>query len=247
MAESRIEWTRFTWNPWYGCTKVSPACDHCYAERWGRRTGLMTKWGGPRRLASEATRDAPYKWNQLAADGQRFRVFTLSLGDFFDNRINAAWRADAWDVIRHCQNLDWLILTKRPQNIFKMLPPDWGGKGYPHVWLGATTENRLEATRRIRYLLRVPAPIHWVSAEPLLESLDLRNNLAPAGQLGINWVVGGGESGGKERQTDPDWFRDLRDQCQATGAAYFMKQMTKKAAIPLDLLVRQYPQMKGET
>ena len=240
MAESRIEWTRFTWNPWYGCTKVSPACDRCYAATWGRRTGLMPTWGGPRRLASIATRDAPYTWDRRA-DGMRPRVFTLSLGDFFDNQVNPAWRADAWEVIRNCQNLDWLILTKRPQNIFKMLPPDWGGQGYPHVWLGVTAENRTEAARRIHYSLRVPAAIHWVSAEPLLESLDLRDSLAPAGQRGINWVVGGGETGGKERYSEPDWFRDLRDQCHEKGATYFMKQMTKKADIPHDLLVREYP------
>jgi len=179
------------------------------------------------------------KWNQLA-QGLRPRVFTLSLGDFFDNQAEPEWRADAWAIIRECRNLDWLILTKRPQNIRKMLPPDWGD-GYPQVWLGTTTENCKEASRRIRHLLAIPAKVHWLSAEPLLEPLELRCHLAPSGQHGINWVVGGGETGGNERYSNPDWFRDLRDQCRTTGAAYFMKQMTKKAEIPPDLLIREYP------
>jgi protein gp37 len=167
-------------------------------------------------------------------------VFALSLGDFFDNQADPEWRHDSWQVIRDCAKLDWLILTKRPQNIRKMLPPDWGD-GYPHVWLGATTENQTEADRRIEHLLKVPAKIHWVSAEPLIECTDLRHSLAPPGRHGINWVVAGGETGGHERFSDPDWFRDLRDQCRRTGATFFMKQMTKKAPIPRDLRVREYP------
>ena len=176
-----IEWCDHTYNPWMGCTKVSPACDHCYAEaqedaRYGR-----VEWGGPRRRTSEATRRAPYRWDrEAAAAGERRRVFCMSLGDFWDNQVPDEWRTEALNVIRQCRNLDWLILTKRPQNILKMLPPDWGPLGWSHVWLGATVENMVEARRRIPILLRVPARVHWLSVAPLLEPLDLRPGLGAA-------------------------------------------------------------------
>ena len=200
-----IEWCDHTYNPWMGCTKVSPACDHCYAEaqedaRYGR-----VEWGGPRRRTSEATRRAPYRWDrEAAAAGERRRVFCMSLGDFWDNQVPDEWRTEALTMIRQCRNLDWLILTKRPQNILKMLPPDWGPHGWPHVWLGATVENMTEARRRIPVLLRVPARVHWLSVAPLLEPLDLRPWLG----RGIDWIVVGGETGAKDaRYMEPDWAR----------------------------------------
>ena len=234
-----IEWCDHTYNPWMGCTKVSPACDHCYAEaqedaRYGR-----VEWGGPRRRTSEATRRAPYRWDrEAAATGERRRVFCMSLGDFWDNQVPDEWRIEALNMIRQCRNLDWLILTKRPQNILKMLPPDWGRLGWSHVWLGATVENMTEARRRIPILLRVPARVHWLSVAPLLEPLDLRPWLG----RGIDWIVVGGETGAKDaRYMEPDWARDLRDQCSDTGVALFLKQMWKRQPIPADLMVREYP------
>ena len=234
-----IEWCDHTYNPWMGCTKVSPACDHCYAEaqedaRYGR-----VEWGGPRRRTSEATRRAPSRWDrEAAAAGERRRVFCMSLGDFWDNQVPDEWRIEALNVIRQCRSLDWLILTKRPQNILKMLPTDWGSLGWSHVWLGATVENMVEARRRIPILLRVPARVHWLSVAPLLEPLDLRPWLG----CGIDWIVVGGETGAKDaRYMEPDWARDLRDQCSDTGAALFLKQMWKRQPIPADLMVREYP------
>ena len=236
-----IEWCDHTYNPWMGCTKVSPACDHCYAEaqedaRYGR-----VEWGGPRRRTSEATRRAPYRWDrEAAATGERRRVFCMSLGDFWDNQVPDEWRIEALNMIRQCRNLDWLILTKRPQNILKMLPPDWGPLGWSHVWLGATVENMTEARRRIPILLRVPARVHWLSVAPLLEPLDLRPWLG----RGVDWIVVGGETGAKDaRYMEPDWARDLRDQCSDTGAALFLKQMWKRQPIPADLMVREYPKL----
>ena len=234
-----IEWCDHTYNPWMGCTKVSPACDHCYAEaqedaRYGR-----VEWGGPRRRTSEATRRAPYRWDrEAAAAGERRRVFCMSLGDFWDNQVPDEWRTEALNTIRQCRNLDWLILTKRPQNIRKMLPSDWGRLGWSQVWLGATVENMTEARRRIPILLRVPARVHWLSVAPLLERLDLRPWLG----RGVDWIVVGGETGAKDaRYMEPDWARDLRDQCSDTGAALFLKQMWKRQPIPADLMVREYP------
>ena len=178
----------------------------------GRCPVWPCRWGGPRRRTSEATRRAPYRWDrETAAAGERRQVFCMSLGDFWDNQVPDEWRIEALNVIRQCRNLDWLILTKRPQNILKMLPPDWGSLGWSHVWLGATVENMVEARRRIPILLRVPARVHWLSVAPLLEPLDLRPWLG----CGIDWIVVGGETGAKNaRYMEPDWARDLRDQCQ---------------------------------
>lgn len=185
MAEnSGIEWTNHTFNPWIGCTKVSPACDFCYAEEWNKRYEGGKNWGpkAPRRRTK--TWSGPRKWNrEAAAAGIRARVFCASLADVFDNHptIEQAWRDDLWQLIRETPNLDWLLLTKRPQNIIKYLPEDWllhgeqWGKddGYPNVWLGTTVENQVEADRRIPHLLNVPSRVRFLSCEPLLGAVDL--------------------------------------------------------------------------
>src|ERR1019366_6645925 len=236
MEDSKIEWTDHTCNFWYGCVEVSPACDACYAKtmmdtRYGR-----VEWGGDRRLTGQQLWRNPFRWQREAvADGVRRRVFTMSLGGFFDNQVDPQWRTDAWDVIRQCPNLDWLILTKRPQNILKMLPDDCG-RGWDHCWLGCTVENMTEARRRIPHLLKVPAAIQFLSCEPLLEKIDLSEWLDR-----IDWVIVGGETGAKPRYLEPDWARDLREQCRAFDTAFFMKQLTSKKPIPADLQIRVYP------
>lgn len=260
MAEnSKIEWTDATFNPWIGCTKVSPACDFCYAEvstpaRTLRASGQET-WGAnaPRKRTSDANWREPLKWNRkAAAEGRRMRVFCASLADVFDNQVPDEWRADLFVLIRATPNLDWLLLTKRPQNIAKMLPPDWGA-GYPNVWLGTTVENQTEADRRIPHLLNVPARVRFLSCEPLLGPVDLwirprgaglaqgidaltgigSPSLTGAGRLGfgpsgerarIDWVIVGGESGPGARPMHSDWARSLRDQCAAAGVPFFFKQ-----------------------
>lgn len=233
MAEnSKIEWTDATFNPWIGCTKVSPACDFCYAEvstpaRTLRASGQET-WGAnaPRKRTSDANWREPLKWNRkAAAEGRRMRVFCASLADVFDNQVPDEWRADLFVLIRATPNLDWLLLTKRPQNIAKMLPPDWGA-GYPNVWLGTTVENQTEADRRIPHLLNVPARVRFLSCEPLLGPVDLTAHfLNPQGFTDTpRWVIAGGESGPGARPTHPDWARSLRDQCAAAGVPFHFKQ-----------------------
>src|SRR5690348_11313603 len=128
--DTNIEWADHTYNPWYGCTKVSPACDHCYAEALMDTRFGKVQWGGERRRSSLQVQRAPIGWDhEAAAEGRRPRTFTLSLGDFFDNQVPEDWRQEAWDMIRACPNMDWMILTKRPQNAKKMLPADWGSTG----------------------------------------------------------------------------------------------------------------------
>jgi protein gp37 len=243
MAElTGISWCHHTMNFWIGCTRVSPGCDHCYAERQEDHRLHRVRWGdNPRYRTSPTNWKAPFGWNAKAAAAlEQRRVFTLSLGDFWDNQVDPAWRADAFNVIRQCDSLDWLILTKRPQNIRKMLPPDWGA-GWAHVWLGVTVENMAEARRRIPLLLRVPATCHFLSCEPLLEPLDLRSWL----DKGIDWVICGGESGPGRRFMEPNWARDLRDQCAAADTAFHLKQMTggHREPIPDDLMVRELPDL----
>lgn len=149
-------------------------------------------------------------------------MFCASLADVFDNQVDPAWRADLFNLIRECDQLDWQLLTKRPQNICKMLPSDWGD-GYPNVWLGTTTEDASAYKQRASFLLNVPAAIHFVSYEPAI---------GPLGQLDIDgrspdWVIIGGESGVRSdliRRTDPQWARDAIAECRRVGAAPFLKQ-----------------------
>lgn len=176
MAEnSAIEWTHHTFNPWRGCTKISPGCDHCYAEVVTARF-KNAEWGPgkPRTLAKEAYWNEPLKWNERAKqNGMRERVFCASLADVFDNEVDSQWREWLWGLIKSTPNLDWLLLTKRIGNAAKMLPADWGD-GWPNVWLGATIVNQEEAARDIPKLLRTPASLRFLSMEPLLGPVNLR-------------------------------------------------------------------------
>jgi Protein of unknown function (DUF5131) len=145
---TKIEWTDSTFNPWIGCQKVSPGCDHCYAEammdhRYGR-----VQWGphGERQRTSTANWRKPLRWNREGEQfereyGHRHRVFCASLADVFDNQVNPQWRIDLFKLIKQTPALDWLLLTKRPQNIRNMLPGDWDA-GWPNVWLGTTCESQ---------------------------------------------------------------------------------------------------------
>lgn len=226
MAEySKIEWTDHTFNPWTGCTNVSPGCDHCYAEAWSKRSGHV-KWGNnPRKRTTEAYWKSPLIWQSkadhfAALHGRRQRVFCASLADVFDNQADKAWRADLWNLIRQCRGLDWLLLTKRPQNIKKMLPDDWGDEGYPNVWLGFTGEDQQHFDQRWKHLAAIPAAVRFVSYEPAIGPLRLDGNEATL----PDWLISGGESGYGSRPMQPQWARDIIEDCAALGVAAFHKQ-----------------------
>lgn len=241
MAEnSKIEWTDHTFNPWVGCQKISPGCEHCYAEGWAKRSGRESLWAGARHRTADANWRQPLKWNRKAAGAtERPRVFCASLADVFDNQVPLEWRAELWALIRETHNLDWIIVTKRIGNAKAMLPADWGD-GYPNVWLLSTIVSQAEADRDIPKLLATPARVRGLSMEPLLESVDLFKAGAMAGgpcggggESGpieydcvgyVDWVICGGESGPYARPMHPDWARSLRDQCQAAGVPFFFKQ-----------------------
>lgn len=239
MAEnSKIEWTDHTFNPWIGCQKVSPGCDHCYAESMSNRYG-WTEWGphGQRIRTSNANWKQPVKWNREAeAAGVRKRVFCASLADVFDNQAEEEWRLELWNLIALTPSLDWLLLTKRPENISSMLPRWWEKFGLAdHVWLGTTCEDQERYNRRWPILAQIPAKVRFISYEPALERLRIGETFQP------DWIICGGESGPGARHMHPDWARDVRDDCAKLGVAFFMKQMTGKKPIPDDLMVRQFP------
>lgn len=218
---SRIEWTHHTFNPWWGCQKVSPACKHCYAEAWAKRVGAAV-WGARagRRFFGDAHWSQPARWNAEAiATGERRRVFCASMADIFENRrdLDAA-RARLWPVIEATPHLDWLLLTKRPEHAAQLAP--WGRDWPANVWLGTTVETQLWADRRLPHLTAVPAQVRFVSCEPLLGPLDLSEWLGKS----LGWVIAGGESGGKARKSDPAWFRTLRDQCIKARVPFHFKQ-----------------------
>lgn len=220
MTENtKIEWADHTFNPWWGCQKVSPACDNCYAEALDKRTG-GGHWGpkAERRRTSLHNWVQPLKWDRAAAKtGTRPRVFCASMADIGDNAVPQQWRDDLANLIRMTPNLDWLLLTKRPQNLVKFYPADV----LKQCWIGTTVENQTEAERRIPALLNVPARLRFLSCEPLLEKIKIENYGTGAS---ISWVICGGESGPNARPMHPDWARSLRDQCVAADIPFFFKQ-----------------------
>ena len=218
MAEQTgIEWCDHTFNPWTGCTKVSPGCRNCYAETLRARFGHGGEWGpnGVRTRTSESYWRQPLKWDRAAADaGVRRRVFCASLADVFESRPQLdEWRSDLYVLIDATPNLNWLLLTKRPGNIepaFCRLP---------NVWVGTSVESE-QQIHRVDTLVSHDAPVRFLSCEPLLGPIDF----GMGGLNGIGWVIVGGESGPNARPMHPEWVRSIRDQCVAAGVPFLFKQ-----------------------
>ena len=216
MENSKIEWTHHTFNAWEGCEKVSAGCTNCYAEARDKQYHGGAHWGpnGTRKMMSEAYWKKPLKWNRDAAKaGERRRVFCASLADVFEDRPELLEpRRRLFDLINDTPNLDWLLLTKRPENVTNF------AFGFPdNIWIGTSVENRKEFWR-INELRKIPAKIRFLSIEPLLE------DLGEIDLTGIGWAIVGGESGPQARPVYPDWARSLRDQCEAAGVAFHFKQ-----------------------
>ncbi|MEH7877011.1 DUF5131 family protein [Rhizobium laguerreae] len=226
MAEnSAISWTRHTWNPWMGCTKVSPACDGCYAEAMMDKRYGKVQWGNAPRVRTGAhTWNDPFRWQRQAEkDGDRPFVFCASLADIFDNQVDPQWRADAFEVMRKTPRLVYLLLTKRPQNIVKMA--DAAGGLPENAAIGATCEDQPRADKNLPALqvakMELRPLFTFGSFEPLISDIIVPPAFMP------DWVITGGETdqgGHKARPTHPDWFRSLRDQAAAAGAAFHHKQ-----------------------
>ncbi len=257
MAENTaISWATHTFNPWMGCTKVSPACDGCYAEALMDKRYGKVQWGphGERVRTAPANWKQPLKWNRQAQkDGTRPFVFCASLADVFDNQVPAEWRRDLFDLIRATPNLVWLLLTKRPQNIVKMVK--FVGFMPSNIAFGTTIEDRQRLESNLPALIVAGGlrPLFlFASCEPLLGDLgDLSpwmtgdphpQRLAEGDSFekgikitadgwptlpAVGWWITGGETDQgdhRARPTHPDWFRSIRDQALAHGLAYHHKQ-----------------------
>jgi len=222
--DSAIEWTHHTFNPWWGCTKVSPGCKHCYAETWAHRVG-QDVWGihAARREMSDGYWRQPLAWNaQAERADRRARVFCASMADVFEDRRELdASRRRLWTVIDTTPHLDWLLLTKRPQNVRRLAP--WSSRWPRNVWLGTTVETQRWVDKRLPHLLSHPAAVHFLSCEPLLGPLDLTPWLT-LGARRVAWVIAGGESGHRARPMNPEWARAIRDQCTSHGVPFHFKQ-----------------------
>ncbi len=209
MSETTgIEWTEATWNPWMGCTKVSAGCDNCYMFTEQRRYG-----NDPEVVRRSKTKFSdPLKWKEPKV------IFTCSWSDWFHKDADP-WRDEAWQIIKDTPQHTYQILTKRPARIRRHLPADWG-EGYPNVWLGTSVENQGQ-THRVGVLARIPTRVRFLSCEPLLGPLCLNR----AGLAAFDWVIVGGESGANARPMEIEWARDIRDECDLFGIAFFLKQL----------------------
>lgn len=251
-----ISWTDSTFNPWWGCTKVSPGCANCYAETLAVTRRKLPVWGPAprfgRKFMSEGHWKGPEKWNRAAAAaGVRHRVFCASMADVFDEHPDVVpHRARLFDLIERTPHLDWQLLTKRPERVMEAVPPDWHG-GFPrNVWIGTSVEDQERADERIPLLLEIPAAVRFLSCEPLLGPVNLGLTRfirdldrmpwddGPAGLRyltergrGLHWVIVGGESGPGARPCNVKWIRDLVAQASRASVPVFVKQL---GAVVLD-------------
>jgi len=226
---TKIEWADEVWNPVSGCTKVSPGCANCYAERFAKR--LAGRCGYPQ----ENPFDVTFHYDRLldVNFGKKpKRIFVCSMSDLFHVKVPKAAIDDVLEIISANPQHNFIVLTKRPQNMDdKIYEPETltpihelgGGDYLPNLWLGISAENQEWFDERIGYLLDIPAAKHIVSLEPLLGPINLGEHIKK-----LDWVIVGGESGNFQRRCEqlikPDWVRSIRDQCLAANVPFFFKQ-----------------------
>ncbi len=234
MAMTDIQWTwrrlsdgtwikGYSFNPWWGCLKVSEECQNCYALDIAHHYGHRV-WGPaantPRRLFGEKHWQEPLAWNRQAEkQGHRRSVFCASMADVFEEHPQLdGERLRLWDLIAKTPWLNWLLLTKRPERVLKMAP--WSSPWPDNVWVGTSVGLQKRAEERLPFLLEIPAVVRFLSCEPLLGPLNLSAWISQ-----LQWVISGGESGSQARPMDLAWPRSLRDQCQQANVPYFFKQV----------------------
>jgi len=217
-ATSEIEWTDATWNPVTGCTKVSPGCDNCYAERFAER------WRGVSGNYFADGFDLKLRPNMLARPDQwrtKRRIFVNSMSDLFHRDVPDSYIDRVFRVMERVERHVYQVLTKRPERMMRYLRKRYGTSPAPeHVWLGVSVENNNYAWRA-DMLRRSPASVRFLSMEPLIGAVD-RVSLEA-----IDWVIVGGESGPGWRHMEADWVRNVRDRCGAAGIPFFFKQWHK--------------------
>jgi protein gp37 len=215
MEKSKIQWTDATWNPFYGCRKVSTECKFCYMyrdqQRYGRNPAIVTK--------AKTTFNKPLSWKEPKL------IFTCSWSDWFIEEADE-WRDELWKIIKATPQHTYQILTKRPERILQCLPADWG-EGYDNVWLGISVGNN-KSLHRCKTLGEIPAKIKFISAEPLLEELNELNEILK--QYKFDWCIIGGESGNnigkyRFRKCYIEWIEDVINTCQNNNVKVFVKQL----------------------
>lgn len=214
-TQTAIEWTDATWNPVSGCAKVSPGCDHCYAERFSERfRGVL---GHPFEHGFELTL-RPHKLDEPLSWKRPRRVFVNSMSDLFIKDIPVPFLDRVFDTMERANWHVFQVLTKRSSLLRRYVNDRYcGGLAPPHIWLGVSIEDR-QRLSRLEHLRGTRASVRFISFEPLLEGLgeiDLS---------GIHWAIAGGESGPHRRPVEADWIRSLRDQCRAAEVPFFFKQ-----------------------
>jgi protein gp37 len=243
-----ITWTDHTFNPWHGCMKVSAGCQNCYALSFSERTGHGNIWGPaattPRRFFSDEHWREPTRFNAAAREaGVRRRVFSASMADVFEDHPDVGpHRARLWQTIEATDYLDWQLLTKRPENVTRMVPCSWLDHWPRHVWIGTSVEHQPAAEARLPHLLAVPAQVRFLSVEPMLGPVSLFPWLP-----GVDWVIVGGESGPNRRPFDLAWLVALVAECRAAGIPVFVKQDAalrpgQRGRVPADLWVHEFPE-----
>lgn len=235
--ESKISWTEATWNPFYGCHKVSSGCKFCYMYRDQERYGQNPKVV----IRSKSNFNAPLKWKDPKI------IFTCSWSDWFIEEADE-WRDELWKIIKATPYHTYQILTKRPERILDHLPSDWND-GYANVWLGISAENDKMFINRMFEFGKVKAKVKFVSAEPLLEEINLNyviKNQKPDGMDRLDWVIIGAESGNGSIPNDPKakyryreceikWIESMVDQCTETKVPVFVKQLGSHLAKTMKL------------
>jgi protein gp37 len=231
---TNIEWCDHTFNPWLGCTKISPGCTNCYAANLMDTRWKRVRWGrgNPRQRTSEANWRQPLLWDREAKKaGERRKVFCASLADIFDPEAPDQWRSDLFLLIAQTSCLDWLLLTKRPEFGIEHFG-NWQNinpEAARAIWFGISAEDQERFDERADYLtdIRLAENITFVSAEPLLGSINVWSY-----REYIDWVIVGGESGPGARPTQKYWVRSIQRQCRFFGIPFFFKQwggVNKKA------------------
>lgn len=234
--KTKIEWADATWNPVTGCTKVSPGCDHCYAESIADRFAGTPAYPDGFTVTLRPERlDQPLRWRRPR------RVFVNSMSDLFHRDVPDQYIAGVFAVMARAPQHTFQILTKRHGRMRSLLNehnfaarvmgPDDFEWPLPNVWMGVSVEDQRLADVRVRVLLRTPAAVRFLSCEPLLGPIDLAKSIEPNFAVsglknldGLHWVIVGGESGPKARPMHPDWARGLRDQCTSAGIPFHFKQ-----------------------
>lgn len=254
---TKIAWTEETWNPITGCTKISPGCKNCYAERMSKR--LAGRFGYPKEDPFRVTLHSD-KINQPLRWRKPRRVFVCSMGDLFHPDVPDPWCTNVFDVMAHTPQHTYQVLTKRPGNMREFLKGYYSHQyrgfpdiPYPNVWLGVTTEAFDQAIERIPILLQTPAVVRFVSIEPMLEPIILTPYLVGLNVFlgrALNWVIVGCESGPDRRTVGVEHIEDLVTQCQTTGVPVFVKQIEINGQVnhnpkdwPVAVQIQEYPEI----